>query len=137
MKWLFQSALLVTFAIPMCVSCQNGANKQKAIVERVFDIRVPSDAQVQIQKHGTGSTVAVMRMSAETFAVFRGSCTNYTVWYPIQDGQVFEAAGIKFVGGTSLRGIYSVGRSRGGLVQVLIWDEQSAALLAMLSEGMM
>lgn len=137
MNRLFHPALLLVFALQMCSSCQNGPNRQEALVERVFDIRVPSGSHVQIQKNSANGTFAVVRMPAATFAIFQGTCTNYSVWHPIQDGQVFEATGFKFVGGSDLQGLYSVGRIKGGLMQVLIWNERSESLLAMLSEGVM
>ena len=90
-----------------------------------------------VKIHDADGTLIEVRMPSTEFASFQGTCTNYSAWHPIQEGQVFEGASHKFIGGSNIRGIYSVGSHKDGLLQVLIWDEQSEILLAILCEGVM
>ena len=76
-------------------------------------------------------------MSEADFASFSNSTRRFDTWNPVMNGMVFEAGGVVLEATNVVRGVYSMGRDNAGAREVIIWDEGSETIVALIATGIM
>lgn len=85
---------------------------------------------------GAGRTFAVFAtISPAEFARFQAVSSEFRAWHPLSAGSAVQLGDQWLEVPQDWRGIYALGERRDGLVRILIWDEKSGMLVAILASG--
>ncbi|MCB1245540.1 MAG: hypothetical protein KDN04_22700, partial [Verrucomicrobiae bacterium] len=61
----------------------------------------------------------------------------YTTWNRIEDGMTFEIGKTELRAPHDISGVYAVGDKIDGAIKVVLWDERTETVVAMVCSGIM
>jgi hypothetical protein len=119
----------------VCWGCTKSINSHEDF-EKLMGAKLPENSLINYTKNaGKAGAIIVAHLSRTNFPAFSASRDGYSEWHALTNRMDFDAAGKTFRSPGDVRGEYSVGKSFDGVCRVLIWDEKSETLTALLSTG--
>lgn len=124
------------FLMSSC-SCSNSTT-EIACFNAVWDIPTPKNLGVVKMVGNHSDTFAVFaKLPKADFEFFRKTSSHYTTWTHLSDGMVFEIGKTELRTPYDISGIYAIGENVNGVIKVVIWDETSETVVAMMCSGIM
>jgi len=128
---------MIVLPLTICCGCNKSINSPQDF-EKLMDAKLPDKSVIQFTKNAADAgAIIIVHFSKTNFPAFSVSRVGYGQWNAITNQMDFEAAGKTFHAPIDLQGEYSVGKGSHGITQVLIWNEKSETLTALLSSGIM
>lgn len=128
---------VLMFALMSAVSCSRPDSKMNRLAA-VWDVPAPSSLDIVRTVENEGANFAVfVKLPKADFEAFKKATSRYTTWNRIEDGMTFEIGKTELRAPHDISGVYAVGDKIDGAIKVVLWDERTETVVAMVCSGIM